>query len=97
MTQQTDAQRYQEALETASADTAEHTLHIMDGNGDTRVMWDPADPASVEIAKKAFDEAKDRKFLAYEVGAQGERTGTVIRTFNKDLGKVIMVPQMAGG
>lgn len=75
-----------------------HTLHITDPTGDTRLMWDPANKDEVAAAKAAFDAAKSRGMLAYSVDPDsGERTGTVIRDFDKKAGKIIMVRQAAGG
>jgi hypothetical protein len=38
------------------------TLFVLDSGGDTRVTWDPADPASVEAARRTV---ADLKSLGY--------------------------------
>jgi hypothetical protein len=78
--------------------TTEHALHITDSTGDTRVMWDPANPDEVAAAKAAFDAAKKKKMLAYAVDPDtGGKTGEVIREFDPQRGKIVMVRQTAGG
>ena len=72
------------------------TLHIMDRTGDTRIEWDRNSPAEVEIAKKAFDAAKDKKYLTYRVGADGSR-GELIREFDPRAERIIATPQTVGG
>ena len=74
----------------------EHTLHVLDGSGDTRIMWHPKDKDEVATAKASFDEAKKRGMLAYTVKDDGTK-GEVIHEFDKKLGKIIMVPQLVGG
>jgi hypothetical protein len=75
-----------------------NTLHITDASGDTRIMWDPANTDEVDTAKAAFDEGKRKGMLAYAVDPDsGGRTGEVIREFDPNKGKVIMVRQTVGG
>lgn len=74
------------------------TLHITDETGDTRIMWDPAIPDEVDTAKAAFKRAKTRGMLAYSVDPDsGGRTGEVIREFDPEAAKIIMVRQTRGG
>lgn len=78
--------------------TEEHVLHITDGTGDTRIMWDPAVADEVATAKAAFNAAKKKGMLAYAVDPEsGGRTGEVIRQFDETKGKIIMVRQTQGG
>jgi hypothetical protein len=73
-------------------------LHIMSGEGDTRLMWDPRNRDEVDTAKAAFDAAKAKGMVAYTVDPNsGEKTGTVIREFDEKAGKIIMPPQLVGG
>lgn len=74
-----------------------HLLSITDATGDTRIMWNPNDTDEVDTAKAAFDAAKKKGMLAYAVNNDGGRTGEVIREFDKDRGKIIMVRQTQGG
>jgi hypothetical protein len=76
----------------------QHALHITDATGDTKVMWDPGSPDEVAAAKAAFDAAKKKKMLAYAVDPDtGGKTGEVIRDFDPERGKIVMVRQTAGG
>jgi hypothetical protein len=84
-------------MTTTPEETRTHSLHITDANGDTRFMWDPNNKDEVDTAKAAFDAAKSKGMLAYKVDADGKRTGEVISRFDKKLGKIIMVRQLAGG
>jgi hypothetical protein len=85
-------------MSTIEAPVQECTLHIMDHTGDTRIMWDPRNKDEVDTAKAAFDAAKKKGMIAYKVDATtGEKTGEVIREFDKKAGKIIMAPQLVGG
>jgi hypothetical protein len=66
--------------------------------GDTKIMWDPNDPASVAVAEAAFNEAiKKKKMVAYDVDETGQKTGGIIRTFDKALARLILMPQVVAG
>lgn len=83
---------------TTLQDTERCTLHIMDSTGDTRIMWDPRNKEEVSVAESAFNAAKAKGMVAYTVDANtGEKTGEVIRKFDKKAGKIIMAPQLVGG
>lgn len=75
----------------------EHLLSIADITGDNRIMWNPADPASVDVARAAFKAAKKKGMLAYSVDKKGGKTGEVIRDFDPEAGKIIMTKQLQGG
>jgi hypothetical protein len=49
-------------------------MNVLDRTGDTRIEWDPAAISEVKIAKKAFDEAKKKKYLTYKLDAHGNRS-----------------------
>ena len=74
-----------------------HILSIADISGDTRIMWDPRNEDEVAAARAAFNAAKKKKMLAYTVDQEGGKTGTVIREFDPQLGKIIMTRQLQGG
>lgn len=79
-------------------EVAEHTLHITNESGDTRLMWDPENRREVATARAAFNQAKAEGMLAYGVKKNGDaKTGEVIREFNPELGKIVMVRQLQGG
>jgi len=74
-------------------------LSIPDETGDTRMMWTPGNAVEEAAAEAAFDAAKAKGMLAYRVDVMtGDRTGEVIREFDPQAGKMIMmVRQTAGG
>jgi hypothetical protein len=79
-------------------DEGQHTLHITDATGDTRLMWDPANRDEVATARAAFNAAKGKGMLAYGVKKNGDaKTGDVIRDFDPEMGKIVMVRQLQGG
>lgn len=75
-----------------------NVLHIPDHTGDTRIMWDPRNPDEVATAKAAFKAAQKQGMTAFAVNTDGSANeGEIIREFNKDTGKIIMVKQLQGG
>lgn len=72
------------------------TLHVMDRTGDTRIEWDPSRPDEVEMARKAFKVAKDKKYLTYRVRHDGT-AGELIREFDPTAERIIAAPQTVGG
>lgn len=72
-------------------------LACLDQTGDTKCMWDKNNSAEVAAAQAQFDSLKKQGFAAYKaVGEKGTK-GELIREFDKDLERIIMVPPMAGG
>jgi len=71
-------------------------LHVLDGTGDTKVIWDPKNPDEVEAAKAQFDVLRKKGFLAYTVNKKGDK-GEVITKFDPDAEKIILSPPIAGG
>jgi hypothetical protein len=71
-------------------------LRVVDGRGDTKLMWDPSRPDEVSAARKLFDELKKKGHNAYAVKKKGE-PGEKITTFDPAMGKIIMAPAMSGG
>lgn len=72
------------------------TLHVMDRTGDTRIEWNPSSSDEVAMARKAFDEAKRKRYLTYKVGADGTR-GELLREFDATAERIICTPQTVGG
>lgn len=71
-------------------------LHVLDGTGDTKHIWDPDSPEEVSAARKVFDELKKKGFQAFSVKRGGEKDA-VIRDFDASAGKIIMSPPIRGG
>lgn len=73
-----------------------HVMAILDQTGDTRIVWDPDDPVSVETARSAFEEEKAKGRRAFSVKRNGGK-GEQIRTFDPELEKMILAPALVGG
>jgi hypothetical protein len=72
------------------------TLHVLDSKGDTRHEWSQDVPFEVEQARKAFQAAKDKKYLIYRTAADGSR-GELMRNFDPTAERIICTPQTVGG
>jgi hypothetical protein len=73
----------------------------LDHTGDERHEFDPAVPASVEVAKATFEMYKRKGYVAYRVEStstdpQG-RKGGVMHEFAADARRIIFRPPMQGG
>lgn len=76
---------------------AGNQLSIMDPTGDTKILWDPDDETSVEVARAAFEKAIKKGYVAYAVTGKGDK-GRQLREFDpEEAGMIIMRPAMAGG
>jgi len=71
-------------------------LRVMDGMGDTRLMWDPNNAEEVSNARRTFNDLTKKGHIAYEVKRKGG-VGERIRTFDPEMSKVILTPQLVGG
>jgi len=69
---------------------------VLDSGGDTKIVWDLAQPDEIETARAAFNSLRSKGYLAYTVRPGGDR-GQVIREFDAQAGKIILAPPMAGG
>lgn len=72
-------------------------LSVMDGSGDTPVKWRVGNRDEEQIARAAFDKAKDRGYLAYRVDPDDHSKGEIMREFDPKAGEVILAPQPVGG
>lgn len=71
-------------------------MSVMDETGDTKTIWNPENVDEVQAARDTFDLLKRKNYLAYSVKNDGEK-GNIIRKFDPELGKIIMVPPVIGG
>lgn len=71
-----------------------HLLRILDRSGDTRVHYDPADPAAVRNVETRFARLMADNFVAFDVSTQ---PGRIITTFDPNAGEIIVSPRFAGG
>lgn len=72
------------------------TMHVMDAEGDTRIIWDSDNEAETANARRTFDELRGKGFTAYRVDDKGDRSA-IIREFDPTAEKMIFRPAMAGG
>ena len=72
-------------------------MSILNHEGDTKVIWDPENEDECEAAEEQFDSLMKKGFTAFEVGVKGKKTKQVVKNFDPDLGKLIMVPALQGG
>lgn len=63
--------------------------------GDTQVSWDPNKSDEVENAQATFDDLVAKGYMAYQVTDIGK--GEQIKKFNKDFGRIVLVPPLVGG
>jgi hypothetical protein len=73
-----------------------NVLNVMDRTGDSRIEWNPNVPAEVEMARAAFNAAKDKKYLTYRLDGDGNR-GEVLREFDPGAARIVASPQPQGG
>jgi len=71
-------------------------LHVLDGTGDTKIIWDPKNPDEVENAKEQFNRLRKKGFLAYSVNKKGDK-GEMITEFDPNAEKIILSPPVTGG
>lgn len=73
-----------------------HVLQYMSDEGDSRIIWDPANEDEVAAARDTFDKLTKKGYQAYEVrrgGGQGHR----VREFDASLERLILAPATVGG
>lgn len=71
-------------------------LRTLASGGDIKSIWDPKNDAEVEAAEDQFEKLIDEGFKAFKVGKTG-RKGVEITDFDRDAGKIILIPPIAGG
>lgn len=72
-------------------------MSILNHEGDTKVIWDSENEDECDAAEEQFDSLMDKGFIAFQVGKGGKKTTKVVKKFKPNLGKLIMVPELAGG
>jgi hypothetical protein len=73
-----------------------HVMAVLDKSGDTRIIWDPANPEEVASAKRTFDELRGKGYSAFSVKKNGDKDKAV-RTFDSAEEKLILAPALVGG
>jgi len=69
---------------------------VLDATGHTELTWDTRDQASVDAARKKFDDLLGRRYLAFKVNDDGTK-GEQIRAFDPEIEDMILIPPMQGG
>lgn len=76
---------------------AGHRLMVaLDASGDTKTIWNPANPDETANAKRTFEDLTKKGYLAFSVNSDGSK-GEQITRFDPEAGKVLLIPQMRGG
>jgi hypothetical protein len=84
-------------LEEAVVPEGHGLMSTLDRSGDTRHMWDRNNPDEVAAARSLFEELTGAGHIAYRaVGKRGTQ-GEVIRKFDPDAERIILVRQLVGG
>ena len=71
-------------------------MRVMGPEGDTKLIWDAENEDEVANARRTFCDLTGKGYTAYAVKKGGEK-GKVIKTFDSDAEKLILVPRMVGG
>jgi hypothetical protein len=71
-------------------------LRVLSSMGDTKVIFDPDNDDEVAAAKVQYKTLINKGFKAFKVKKSGE-PGKKMKKFDKDAGKIIMVPPIIGG
>lgn len=75
-------------------------MHKMNRKGDMNISWDKNDPRDVALAKNAWDHAHSRdggRMIGYRVVGEDGKRGEVVREFDPNAERLILVPQIQGG
>lgn len=72
-------------------------LAIMDTTGDTKIMWDSENKDEVETAKETFQKLKKKGYTAYTVKGKNGEKGEIMKEFDPNAERIIMVPMAIGG
>ena len=73
-----------------------HTMRIADRNGDTTVSWETTNQEQVAAAQQQFEALVKQGFTAYAFKNAGE-AGEVTKTFNPEVERILVMPQVVGG
>ena len=79
---------------------AKHIMQIQGRRGDEPVVWDVEVKEEVDAAKEKFSELLLGGHLAFSVNPKGDprgMQGELIREFDQDAERILMVPPLAGG
>jgi hypothetical protein len=74
-------------------------LAVLNGKGDTKLIWDAENEDEVEAAEALFNELIGKGFAAFEVSDEDEKggKGKLIKKFDPKAARIILSPRIAGG
>lgn len=72
-------------------------MAVMDGTGDTKILWDSHNADEVEAARAQFNALRAKGFLAYKVVGKEGTKGEMITQFDPDAEKIVLSPPLRGG
>lgn len=72
-------------------------LSVLNGEGDTRVMWDSRNKAEREAAKEQFEKLTSQGYLAYQAEGKKGTQGEQIKKFDPKAERIIFVRPTQGG
>jgi hypothetical protein len=73
-----------------------HQLNVLDRSGDAKLVWDTANSDEVEAARTMFNTLLKKGYQAFSVNPKGNK-GEFLRTFDPEVGQMIMSPRLVGG
>ena len=75
-----------------------HQMDVLDRSGHLSLNWDPDNDAEVRAARDTFEEMVTRKgYSAFETGDGKGGHGARLRSFDKNVEEMILVPPIQGG
>ena len=72
-------------------------MAVMDGSGDTKIIWDSSNEAEVEAARDTFKKLTKKGYKAYSVKGKECNKGAIMDEFDAEAERIILVPPMVGG
>ena|SRR5579859_3247221 len=66
-------------------------------HGDLRLMWDKSNRGEVRAARETFDRMIKEGHVAYRVTGKDGAQGEVMRRFDPEAERIVMVKQTVGG
>jgi hypothetical protein len=66
-------------------------------HGDLRHEWSPDKPEEVELARKAFDDARRKGMTVYKMDDKGDQIGPALTAFDPKIRRMIAIAPLGGG
>jgi hypothetical protein len=72
-------------------------MQIMDTTGHTELTWNPGNADEVNVARETFERMTARGYQAFRPGESKGQRGGRITSFDPDIERMILFPQLSGG